>query len=195
MERNNKGQWFKGFRPWNAGIRKKYYCKTCGNEYNNKSYKKVYCSHECKLNGEWGKIHKEWNKGKKHSEEFKKRQRELAIKRKSHLALFRPEVRKKALENARIKNIGRQVWWINKDKVPWKFGSENVMWKGNNVGYHALHHWVNRILGKIHECVYCGEDQKRIGWASISHHAKRDLNDYIPLCMACHKKYDKEGRI
>ncbi len=32
-------------------------------------------------------------------------------------------------------------------------------------------------------------------WASISHHAKRDLNDYIPLCVVCHKKYDKKVRV
>ena len=49
--------------------------------------------------------------------------------------------------------------------------------------------------GTPKECVYCGEVEKRLEWASISHKAKRDLNDYITLCVPCHRNYDKEARI
>jgi|WetSurMetagenome_2_1015567.scaffolds.fasta_scaffold02103_7 hypothetical protein len=74
-------------------------------------------------------------------------------------------------------------------------GENHYLWKGDNVGYEALHHWIKRNMKKPAECVYCGEDQKRIEWASISHHAKRDLTDYIPLCVTCHREYDKKERV
>lgn len=78
------------------------------------------------------------------------------------------------------------------------YGDKQWLWKGNKVGYYALHHWINRQLGKAWECVYCGKDRLdglRIHWASISHHAKRDLNDYISLCVSCHKTYDRKLRV
>lgn len=68
-------------------------------------------------------------------------------------------------------------------------GVNNHKWKGDNVGYSALHAWVSRRLGRIKECSHCG-NENNIQWASVSHKAKRDLNDYIPLCMKCHAAYD-----
>ncbi len=97
---------------------------------------------------------------------------------------------------------GVQIAW-NKGKktglTPWNKGLKGFManekhgnWKGDSVGYNALHTWVSRKLGKEKECSYCGEDFrfKKIEWASISHKAKRDLTDYIPLCTSCHAGYD-----
>lgn len=76
-------------------------------------------------------------------------------------------------------------------------GTKNHLWKGTKVGYRALHHWVEKWLGKAYECVYCGRNklETRIHWASISHKAKRDLNDFISLCVLCHKHYDGKLRI
>lgn len=70
-------------------------------------------------------------------------------------------------------------------------------WVGDRVNYFALHHWVNRKLGKAQECVYCGKSKNdgRIQWASVSHKAKRDLDDYISLCVKCHKGYDRKLRV
>ena len=68
-------------------------------------------------------------------------------------------------------------------------GEKNPFWKGDDVSYHTLHHWIQRWLGKVKECVYCG-NENNIQWASISHKAKRDLSDYIPLCAKCHSGYD-----
>jgi hypothetical protein len=73
-------------------------------------------------------------------------------------------------------------------------GDKQWLWKGDKVGYFALHHWVNRKLGKPCECVYCGSE-KKLQWASVSHKAKRDLNDYISLCVSCHKNYDLRGGV
>ena len=70
----------------------------------------------------------------------------------------------------------------------------NYAWKGDKVGYSPLHRWIKARLGKIKECAYCG-NEGRIEMASISHKAKRDINDYIPLCVWCHREYDRKVRI
>jgi hypothetical protein len=106
------------------------------------------------------------------------------------------ETKKKLSESLK----GREVW--NKDKtLPYMphFGhrgkltnEKNPLWKGDKVSFGGLHMWVRRKLGKPAECVYCGKvkDEGMIEWASVSHQAKRDLNDFIPLCVLCHRQYD-----
>lgn len=74
------------------------------------------------------------------------------------------------------------------------FGNRNQKWKGDNVGYKALHLWVSRWRGKPKICEQCGkieENTYRIHWANKSHLYKRDLSDWIRLCSFCHKKFDK----
>lgn len=68
-------------------------------------------------------------------------------------------------------------------------GAGNHNWKGDNVGYYALHMWISRHLGKAKKCIFCG-NEINVQWASISHKAKRDLNDYVSLCGKCHVAYD-----
>ena len=65
--------------------------------------------------------------------------------------------------------------------------------KGKNVKYVSLHCWISRKLGKPEKCEHCdknGLTGKKIHWANISHVYKRDLNDWLRLCVSCHKKYD-----
>lgn len=87
--------------------------------------------------------------------------------------------------------------WNKGKKVPQIMGDKNHIWKGDEVSYTALHAWVRRHLGKACECTKCGKnkEESKIEWASVSHHAKRDLSDYISLCVTCHRKYDKKERI
>ncbi len=56
-------------------------------------------------------------------------------------------------------------------------------------GYSAIHKWVKYHLGIIKECAYCAENG-RIEWANISGRYTRELTDYVPLCVKCHRKYD-----
>ena len=84
---------------------------------------------------------------------------------------------------------GNSPAW-NKGLLGFGSGEKHGNWKGDNVGYPALHIWVKRHLGKPRECVYCWESIKPIQWASVSHGAKRDLEDYISLCISCHANYD-----
>lgn len=83
-----------------------------------------------------------------------------------------------------------------KDKAP--------NWKGDGVGYHGLHGWARKILGKPSHCNFCrikgkyfvrknGIKHWSIQWANKSRKYVRDINDWIALCISCHKKYDKSG--
>ncbi len=70
-------------------------------------------------------------------------------------------------------------------------GSKNHLWKGNKVGYVGLHHWLYRWLGKANHCEVCGKNDKRMyHWCNIDHQYRRVLDDYIPMCVPCHRKYD-----
>lgn len=69
----------------------------------------------------------------------------------------------------------------------------NPSWKGDDVGYWGLHHWVIRNLGQPDICDHCGKSGlkgKAIHWANKSHKYKRDLSDWLRLCVRCHKIYD-----
>lgn len=77
-------------------------------------------------------------------------------------------------------------------RLPIRSDEDNPMWKGLEVGYEALHAWVNRKLGKPIDCENCGENSnnKTYDRASISREYKRELNDWISLCRSCHRIYD-----
>lgn len=85
--------------------------------------------------------------------------------------------------------VGKKHSYERKQKTT---GKNNYAWKDNNVGYSALHSWVKRKLGKPLICQYCRATSKerKISWANIDHKYKRKLNDFIPLCYSCHRKYD-----
>ena len=88
---------------------------------------------------------------------------------------------------------GQKSW--NKGK---KFlqveGENNSEWKGDDVGYRALHHWVKRHFGVADKCRVCGklqtESGKMIHWSNISGKYKRQKDDWQKLCAKCHKNYD-----
>ena len=81
-------------------------------------------------------------------------------------------------------------------KMPEVSNENHHNWKGDKVGYRALHSWIERKLGKPDHCEHCGKlktTPKSIHWANISGDYKRDLTDWISLCVKCHKKYDGYG--
>jgi hypothetical protein len=67
-------------------------------------------------------------------------------------------------------------------------------YKGDDVGYSALHAWVYKHNGKASKCSKendgCNGKSKSYTWANVSHQYKRDLDDFIELCRSCHAKYD-----
>ena len=64
------------------------------------------------------------------------------------------------------------------------------MWKGNKVGYDALHTWIYRRKGRPLFCEFCGKKEGKFEWANKSRKYLRNLSDWISLCISCHKKYD-----
>lgn len=88
---------------------------------------------------------------------------------------------------------------FKKGHIPWNKGqkvedeTKSARWKGDKAGYFAIHVWVNKHLGKAKECTFClrTSEETRMEWANISKTYKRDLNDYMALCVKCHRNYDK----
>jgi len=70
-------------------------------------------------------------------------------------------------------------------------------YRGNEVGYRALHYWVVRVLGQPTQCQDCGINGlvgRQIHWANISRSYKRIKHDWIRLCAKCHKAFDSKCR-
>lgn len=66
----------------------------------------------------------------------------------------------------------------------------HYLYKGEGASYVSLHTWVYRHKGKPKKCIHCGTTSAKIQWANKSHEYKRDLDDWIELCISCHRKYD-----
>ena len=77
-------------------------------------------------------------------------------------------------------------------------GKNNPIFKGDTVGYRALHLWVERNLGKPENCIHCGITGLTghlINWANKSGEYKRDLEDWLRLCVKCHREFDLKRRM
>lgn len=77
---------------------------------------------------------------------------------------------------------------------PYTSGDKNGNWKGEKASYGSIHDWVSRHLGNPDTCEHCGKSGLtgcKIQWANIDHFYRRDFNDWIRLCVPCHRKYDK----
>ncbi len=74
-------------------------------------------------------------------------------------------------------------------------GKLHPRWKGDKVGYFALHMWVVRQKGKAKVCEHCGiTTAKKFEWSNKNHKYRRNLKDWSSLCVSCHRKYDiKKG--
>ena len=79
--------------------------------------------------------------------------------------------------------------WNKGKKFPEWSGEKHHNWKGDKVGYGALHMWVRHQYGKPLWCMFCMSVQN-VHWANISHKYKRDIHDWMELCVKCHRKYD-----
>lgn len=89
----------------------------------------------------------------------------------------------------------------NKSRV----GVNNAAWKGDEVGYVALHNWVHQWRGKPTSCEHCGVEGEilmrndgmrywSIQWANKSGEYLRDLTDWLGLCISCHRVYDSQRK-
>jgi len=87
---------------------------------------------------------------------------------------------------------GVQIAW-NKG-LPGLKDDSNPYWKGDKVGYSGLHKWVALKLGKPMKCEHCEKtftSPYKIHWANIDHKYKRNLKDWMRLCVSCHMTHDR----
>ncbi len=142
-------------------------CTQCGKEFRSFLHNQKYCSSTCFYETRKGKpieYFKElepWNKG----------------------------IKTGIVTDGAFKK-GQKAW--NKGKInDWMLEDKNHNWKGDEVGYTALHLWVSRRLGKPKYCDFCHAiDKKKYEWANISKEYKRDITDWKRLCSSCHQKWD-----
>lgn len=72
-----------------------------------------------------------------------------------------------------------------------KFNENNPQWKGDNVGYHALHYWIKSRLPKTSLCQSCNKiPPKDLANKGIY---DRNINNWEWLCRRCHMT--KDGRL
>ncbi len=92
---------------------------------------------------------------------------------------------------------------FKKGFTPWNKGkkstipeNEHYAWKGDDISYSGIHHWVKKHLGSPTKCKHCGKDDligHQIQWANKSGKYLRDITDWIRLCISCHIEYDKSN--
>ncbi len=72
-------------------------------------------------------------------------------------------------------------------------GSKHPQWK-EEAKYTALHMYVYSVRGKATHCeINPFHEGKRFEWASIGHKATHSPDDYIAMCPACHRTFDKNN--
>jgi len=130
-----------------------------------------------------------WNKGKKlgPNPEHSKRMKGRPSWNKGLTKEDHPSISKMGFQKGHECFKGSEKGWVKKGDIEEK----GLNWKGDNVGIDGVHKWVVKYKGKVKEykCIDCGKQGYH--WSNIDHKYKRDLDDYIPRCSKCHKKYDK----
>lgn len=69
-------------------------------------------------------------------------------------------------------------------------GSKNKRWKGEGVGYGALHRWLKRNYSWSDKCEICGST-RTLQLASKNYIYDRDPENWFILCRKCHDKHDR----
>jgi hypothetical protein len=186
-------------------------CKLCGKEfdvYKCRIKKAKYCSKKCK--DEDLKKCIPHNKGKNNI--FVKCSK-CSRKFKTYLSKIKLGGGKYCSIKCRCESIrgnGNPKYWLGKKRNPelmeklhsltrGKYREDNSpVWKGDEVGYSGLHMWVRGKLGAHPKfCEFCGIMGKQNGrswsiqWANKSGLYKRNISDWLHLCIKCHHSYDK----
>ena len=153
--------------------KKGLYCKVCGYKHRTRArglkYKLV------KINPtSFKKGHETWCKSKHLSDGIKIK---ISEAKKGKRASIKTEFKK-----------GNISWNTG---IIWKAmrGENHPLWKGESVGYSALHSWIKNIFKKPNKCSFCFEI-KPLDLANKSGLYKRECSDWIWLCRKCHISYD-----
>lgn len=116
---------------------------------------------------------------------WKNRPRTPEHKEKLRLAAIGRKHSPEAIEKIRLAQIGK----IYSAETIKKISEAKLI---DNPGYGAIHDWVRRWKGTPNLCENCGATDRYMNWANIDHQYKRVLEDYIRLCVPCHREFDKK---
>ena len=81
-------------------------------------------------------------------------------------------------------------------KNPKLTGQNAHNWSGDLVGYRGVHRWMIRTFGTPDTCEFCEKKATgiRMQWANLTSLYLRDRNDWLRLCVKCHRFYDNFRR-
>lgn len=137
-----------------------------------------------------------WSKGSKRSEEFKNKISEYqTIHDNSGRFKKGQKVSKETRKKMSLNRKGKKLsdYHVKRIRETIKKGYEAYKWKGDDVKYSGLHNWIRKKLGSPHYCEHCGNielNYRQYHWANKGGKYKRKLDDWIRLCVSCHRKYD-----
>src|SRR3990167_1640174 len=172
----------------------KLICKNCSKFFIRK-FKRKYCSHLCFLKSPTNTIRKRGDNNVMKRQEVRQK---VSKSLKGKFAgekhpLWGKKHSLKARQKMSKSHTGIKLSEYHRKRQSGRKGEKTWNWKGNKVGYNALHSWVSRELGKPNKCENCGKSglkARRIHWANKSREYKRHPSDWIRLCVSCHKLYD-----
>ena len=178
--------------------KKKLKCGICQQDFYSKNGRlsQKFCSKACGYLGR-----KSSKKGKVYPHLWRARRGACEVCEKEYRAVSDHGTRKQRFCSKKC----FQVYWAKAIsptiKRPGMKDEKNHAWKGDEVGYHGIHKWIARKLGKPMKCEMCrSEKKKKYEWANIDHKYRRNLKDWIRLCTQCHRRHDNaslfiQGRI
>lgn len=145
-----------------------------------------------KTNNGFKKGHKIWL-GRNLTEEHKNKLRISKLGDKN--PMFGKKQSVETIKKRGIRLLGKHHTEETKRKLSLgRLNEKGSNWKGDSVGYTGVHQWVYKQLGKPRFCFNCGNNDKAersYQWANISKSYKRDVSDWIRLCVSCHQKWDR----
>jgi len=76
-------------------------------------------------------------------------------------------------------------------------GAVSPSWRGDEVSYSGLHHWLRSNWPVAGVCELCGAEptpavdgRARTNYANVSGEYRRNRDDYLELCVPCHRRFD-----
>lgn len=100
---------------------------------------------------------------------------------------------KQCLYTYRVMPEKRKAYVVRNPKRKTGPNPNHYLFKGEAASYISIHGWVARHRGKASKCEHCGTETGKIQWANKSHEYKRELTDWIQLCIICHRKHDLDA--
>ena len=100
------------------------------------------------------------------------------------------EVRARATRLRSRETVSCGCWVPTKERKDHN-GNDHHNWKGEEVGYHALHIWLAKHKTKTGICSRCNAE-RYTEWANIApgRPRSRNLDDYVEVCKPCHMELD-----